>query len=177
MAVELIKVQFHIDDNVLNGVIDAKRYPNLRLGVHACTSYCDIMTEGEKYVVLWELSCYKPFPSDNTSSDHDSDDENVHCFPFKVVGTCYSPSRQKTLDYIHTYDRPVFAKLVAEPENPTDKNAIAVYVMTDECKDFEKVGYTPKEQTRYLHSLLKASKLDVSVKNVSVNANFAQLIY
>ena len=39
MAVELIKVQFHIDDNVLNGVIDAKRYPNLRLGVYACTSY------------------------------------------------------------------------------------------------------------------------------------------
>ena len=170
MAVELIKVQFHIDDNVLNGVIDAKRYPNLRLGVYACTSYCDIMIEGEKYVVLWELSCYKPFASDNTSSDHDSDDENVHCLPFKVVGTCYSPSRQKTLeaayDYMHTYNRPVFAKLVAEPENPTDKNAIAVYVMTDECKDFEKVGYIPKELTRYLHSLLKASKLDVSVKNV-----------
>ena len=32
--------------------------------------------------------------------------------------------------------------------------------------NFEKVGYIPKELTRYLHSLLKASKLDVSVKNV-----------
>ena len=38
--------------------------------------------------------------------------------------------------------------------------------MSDECKDFDKVGYIPKELTRYLHSLLKASKLDVSVKDV-----------
>ena len=97
MAVELIKVQFHIHDNVLNGVIDAKRYPNLRLGVYACTSYCDIMIEGEKYVVLWELSCYKPLASDNTSSDHDSDDENMHCLPFKVVGTLVTHLQGKKL--------------------------------------------------------------------------------
>ena len=171
-----MKVQFHIDKNVQNGVVDAKRYPNLQLGVYACTSYCDVMIEEEKYVVLWELSCYKPFAIENPSSDQDSDEENVHCLPFKVVGTCYSPSRQKALeaayDYIYNYNRPVFAKLVPEPENPTDRNAIAVYVMTDECKDFEKVGYIPKELTTYLHSPLKASKLDVSVKDVRFRTTY-----
>ena len=49
--------------------------------------------------------------------------------------------------------------------------------MTDECKDFEKVGYTPKELTRYLHSLLKVSKLNVSVKNVRFCTTYLLIEY
>ena len=125
--------------------------------------------------MLWELSCYKPFASDNTSSDHDSDDENVHCLPFKVVGTCYSLLRQKTLeaayDYIHTFNRPVFAKLVAEPENPTDKNAIAVSVMTDECKDFEKVGLYTKRTNQILTWSVKSIKIGCISKRCKILYN------
>ena len=33
----------------------------------------------------------------------DSDDKNVHGLPFKVVSTCYSPSRQKTLEASYDY--------------------------------------------------------------------------
>ena len=45
-----------------------------------------------------------------------------------------------------------------------DKNAIAVYVSTD--NEYEKVGYTPKKLTSYLHGPLSKRTLDVTVKNV-----------
>ena len=180
MAVYLIKVKFSLNGKICQGLINAKEHPDLQLGIYNCTSYCDLIIEGNKYVVLWQLNSFKPFPDVEPIDLHPrpsepaSDDEEMHCLPFKVVGTCYSASRQKALetayDYLHTYNRPVFAKLVAEPENQADKNAIAVYVMTED--DYEKVGYIPKELTMYLHGPLKASELDVSVKDVRFRTTY-----
>ena len=65
-------------------------------------------------------------------------------------------------DCMFEYNRPVFVKLEAEPENQHDKNAIAVYIMsTNEC--YEKVGYIANELTKYLHESLKVNALDITV--------------
>jgi hypothetical protein len=166
-----------------NGLINADKYPDLKPGVCVCTSYCDVTLEETTYTVLWLLCSYKPLPNglldeDNTGTASE-DNEEMHCLPFKVVGTCYSPARQKVLeeayDYFHTYNRPVFAKLVPEPENPVDKNAIAVYVATNEV--FEKVGYIPKELTCYLHGPLSKKTLDVEVKNVRFRTTYLLVGY
>ena len=103
----------------------------------------------------------------------------MHMLPFKVVGKCYSPARQKVLEEAHeclnTYNRPVFAKLVPEPGNPMDKNAIAVYVLTHD--DYEKVGYILKELTSYLHAPLSKRTLDVTVKNVQFHTTYLLIGY
>ena len=85
----------------------------------------------------------------------DSDDKNVHGLPFKVVSTCYSPSRQKTLeasyDYICTYNWAIFAKLVAEREY--QQIEVPLPCMSGLIN------------VKVLRRSIKASKLDVSVKN------------
>ena len=137
LTVDLIKVKFVLNGKDCRGLINAKEYPNARPGIYTCTSHCDKKIDGINYLVLWELKNYKPFSNPKPVEDQPTeprpsgqDNEEMHCLPFKVVGTCYSPSRQKVLerayDFLHVYNRPVFAKLVAEPDNPADKNAIAV---------------------------------------------------
>ena len=104
MAVYLTKVKFSLNEKICQGFINAKEHADLQLGIYSCTSYCDIIIEGYKYVVLWQLNSFKPFP-DVEPSEPAADDEEMHCLPFKVVGTCYSASRQKALetayDYLH----------------------------------------------------------------------------
>jgi phosphosulfolactate synthase (CoM biosynthesis protein A) len=99
--------------------------------------------------------------------------------PFKVLGTCYSTSRQKALemafDCANEYNRPVFVKLKAEPTNLHDKNAIAVYIMT--IDDWDKVGYIAGELTKYLHEPLKANALDVTVNEVGFHTTFMLVGY
>ena len=51
-----------------------------------------------------------------------------------------------------------------------DKNAIAVYVSTD--NEYEKVGYIPKELTSYLNVPLSKRTLDVTVKNVRFRTTY-----
>jgi hypothetical protein len=180
LTVDLIKVKFVLNGKECQGLINAKEHSDARPGIYMCTSHCDIMIDGMNYVVLWQLDSYKPFPKpveDQPTEPGPSgqdDEEIVHCLPFKVVGTCYSSSRQKALerayDFLHVYNRPVFAKIVAEPDNHVDKNAIAVYVMTED--EYEKVGYIPRELTTYLHGPLKESALDVSVKHVRLYVKY-----
>ena len=175
LTVDLIKVKFALNGDDYHGLINAKEHPNARPGIYTCSSHCDIMIDGIKYMVLWQLDSYKPFPNPKPVKEHvlepipsGRDNKEMHCLPFKVVGTCYSTLRQKVLekayDYLHVYNRPVFAKLVAEPDNHADKNAIAVYVLTED--KYEKVGYIPRELTTYLHAPLQKRELDVSVKHV-----------
>ena len=88
--------------------------------------------------------------SDDSSCNEDSDLEPegstkaiTHILTFKVMGTCYSTKYQKALQeaygYLYEHNRHIFAKLGVEPENPHDKNVIAVYIMSS--ADYEKVGY------------------------------------
>ncbi|CAB4016067.1 Hypothetical predicted protein [Paramuricea clavata] len=102
LTVDLIKVKFVWNGKECQGLINAKEHSNAR-------------------PVLWQLDSYKPFhkpvehqPTQPRPSGRD-DEETVHCLPFKVIGTCYSSSRQKALerayDFLHVYNRPVFAKI------------------------------------------------------------------
>lgn len=88
--------------------------------------------------------------------------------PFKVLGTCYSSDRQRALQealqYLEEYNRPVFAKLEAEPENAADQNAIAVHVMSS--GDYEKVGYIAKELTQHVYPVLSDPSLNGEVKKI-----------
>ena len=74
-----------------------------------------------------------------------------HCLPFKVMGTCYKAERQKALEesyeYLYEHNRPLFVKLKAEPDNPYDRIAIAVYIMAS--SEYKKVGYLARELTQF----------------------------
>ena len=100
--------------------------------------------------------------------NQEPESDTTHCLPFKVLGTCYSSDRQNALQeallYLEEYNRPVFAKLEAEPENATDRNAIAVYIMSS--GDYDKVGYIAKELTQYVHPVLNNPSLNVEVKKI-----------
>ena len=67
--------------------------------------------------------------SDESEVAHDSCSSTRHCLPFKVLGTCHSPDRQKALkeSYEHLYEHntPLFGNLKAEPDNLHNQNAIA----------------------------------------------------
>ena len=84
------------------------------------------------------------------------------------MGTCYSRECQKALEeaneYLYEHNRPVFVKLVKEPKNPHDKNAIAVHLMSS--SDYNKVGYLASELTQFVHPLLEDPSLDVSVNKI-----------
>ena len=190
IEVQLMKVKFTKDGEVCNGLVNADQHPNLKPGIYTCTSYCEEATyeatsylEKATYVVLWLLHSYKPFPNsaqvENDTGTSNENEEEMHSLPFKVVGTCYSPARQKVLEEayecLNTYNRLVFAKLVPEPENPMDKNAIAVYVLTD--NEYEKVGYIPKERISYLHGPLSKRTLDVTVENVRFRTTYLLIGY
>ena len=90
----------------------------------------------------------------------------TQAYPLKVKGTCYSTTYQKALqeacEYLYEHNRHIFTKLEAEPENPHNKNAIAVYIMSS--SEYEKVGYLANEITRFVHPLLKDPTLQVTVK-------------
>ena len=107
---------------------------------------------GRKYTVLWELTSVKGAPTPPTpqsfvrastlpndkeadADDSDDDEPTVHSLPFRVLGTCYSTSRQEALkrhlsicmDKTDTY---IFVKLETyiEPSNIVDSHAIAVFL-------------------------------------------------
>jgi hypothetical protein len=192
MSVDLLKVQYTWNGVTHLGVINAKEHSALKVGNYTSTSHCKINIGGVDYLVLWELhrdmatSCSAPIdPPEFNSEFNDEGETDVrevqesHCLPFKVLGTCYSTSRQKALemafDCMNEYNRPVFVTLKAEPTNQHDKNAIAVYIMT--IDDWDKVGYIASELTKYLHEPLKANALDVTVNEVRFRTTFMLVGY
>ena len=191
MAIEFVHVCFKKGSDILDGVIQKGAVGDVQRGGYKCTSHCQIQVRGKQYTVLWTLipvrkaghaassvSVTTVSDSDASDNDVDSDEPNetvaTHCLPFKVMGTCYSKARQDSLqeafECLYEHNRPVYAKLQAEPENIHDKSAIAVYLMS--LSDYEKVGYIASDLTRYLHPLLKDPSLEVSVKNTRFCTTF-----
>ena len=164
------------------------------LNKYLCSAYCQIDVADQKYTVLWKLTqtdtanssvpAIQSHGSDDSCGNEDSDPEPegsteaiTHSLPFKVMGTCYSRKYQKALqeayEYLYEHNRHIFAKLEAEPENPHDKNAIAVYIMFS--ADYEKVGYLASELTRFVHPLLKDPTLKVTVKQIRFCTTFLMI--
>lgn len=193
MTVDLVKVKYEENEVGYHGVVNYATHSHLTVGKYTCTSHCNVTIEEVDYTVLWELhhdkpdeklsSCSPPIVIDVLPEEVDSDREidadvpeieGQHCLPFKVLGTCYSESRQKALDRaydcMNEYNRPVFVKLEAEPENRYDANAIAVFIMTTD--DYDKVGYIASELTKYLHAPLKANALDVEAKEIRFRTTY-----
>ena len=95
----------------------------------------------------------------------DSCEDIRDSLPFKVLGTCHSTCRQDVLEeaysYLHEYNRPVFAKLEHEPDNPFNSNGIVVFVQTN--AEYKKVGYIASELPKYVLPHLHESEFDVWV--------------
>lgn len=162
-----------------NGVVN--KDIDIEPGKFSCTSHCTIRVNNEELIVLWILSPLKSATKSVACVEVESvDEENDSCtgehtLPFKVMGTCYWTSRQDALEeayeYLHEYNQPIFTKLVEEPENVNDNNAIAVYVMASD--EYKKVGYIARELTTYLKPIMKS--LDVEVKHIRFSTTFSTM--
>lgn len=197
LTLEFVKVFFKKVADIEEGVLLKDLAPALTWGKYLCTSHCCIDIEGKKYTVLWKLSRKDAtdhfLPPSSSSADFDSGSEDEdeaedadeeenetpaavrsHCLPFKVMGTCYSTDYQTALEeafeYMYEHNRPVLAKLVVEPDNPYDQNAIAVYIMSSE--EYQKVGYIARELTKFVHPLLKGPSTEVNVKRIRHDATY-----
>jgi hypothetical protein len=186
ITLEFVHVKFERESEIYRGVIEKKKMSDIQPGVFTCTSHCEIDIGTEKHIVLWELHKIKRMSADSLprkkcsssqSEQQNQNDDTMHCLPFKVLGTCYSSDRQTALSeamsYLEEYNRPVFAKLLAEPENTVDPNAIAVYIMSS--GDYEKVGYIAKELTKYVHPVLNDPTLDVEVSKIRFSATYCMI--
>lgn len=199
MKLEFARVLFKINTEILDGVIQKSAVANTRRGKFMCTSHCQIKVQDKNYTVLWKLVPIKTSQTSNDSpsvtNDHESADDQdhednhaldntdesaevrTHCLPFKVLGTCYCGSRQNALmeayEYLYEHNRPVFVKLEAEPDNPIDKHAIAVYIMSS--SNYEKVDHIARELTQFLHPLLKDPTLEVAVKKIRFSTTFLMI--
>lgn len=193
MKLEFVRVLFKIGTEVSDGVIQKKVAANTQRGNFICTSHCRIKVRDKDYTVLWNLVATRTGQTSvpnytsknvNRSGDNleidgrdDSGEVGATCLPFKVLGTCYSKSRQQALEeafeYLYDHNRPVFVKLQAEPDNPIDKHAIAVYVMSS--ADYEKVGYIASEMTQFVHPALRDSSFQVSVKRIWFSTVFLMI--
>lgn len=183
MTLEFVFVTYTKGTQICKGVIQKSELANIQPGTFNCTSHCEIEIKSEKYTVLWKLvPCNSP-PMDGDCQSKDDlrfdqpPDDTLHCLPFKVLGTCYKANRQTALEeafmYLEEYNRPIFAKLEAEPDNVNDKHAIAVYVMSS--SDYEKVGYLPRELTQYVHPVLQCPSLNVSINNIRFSTTFRMI--
>ncbi|CAB3986650.1 Hypothetical predicted protein, partial [Paramuricea clavata] len=94
---------------------------------------CDIQID-KLSSISWKIPKFPDKEYENGGHIEDQLSDNDHCLPFKVLGTSYNSDLQRALDkaysYLEEYNRPVFVKLEAEPENIVDRNAIAVNVMS-----------------------------------------------
>ena len=66
-------------------------------------------------------------------------------FPSELT---YEERTEAARQYVASLQKGTPVVLVAEPENPMDANAIAVYI------DYERIGYIDKEETPVVHTLL-----------------------
>jgi hypothetical protein len=190
ICLKFTPVIFTVNDKEYNGLV--KTEERITVGKMECKAHCTIHDHDKDYEVLWELSkaqqLLQPLKINEPLSDHESyssnsdcsdleEDDYVHSLPFKVLGSCHSQDRQKALekanDYIYMYNRPVFAKVQAEPENIHDNNAIAVYIMSEDT--YEKVGYIPSELTQYVHPCINSSNFKVIVKSIRFRTTFLMI--
>lgn len=116
--------------------------------------------------------------SDEPEIDCITEDEDpeigqvTHCLPFKVMGVTYNTTYQKHLEAAKAVGvNSVHAKIVGEPENEHDSNAIAVLINYG-C-GFVRIGYIAKELTRFIHPLLSNGTIvSVDVKHKVLHCVF-----
>lgn len=203
LTMEFARVHFKQGSEIGDGFIQKAVAADLNQGEYLCTSHCHIEMEGKRYTVLWKLqpkdrAVQLPFIQQSATDDHisdvydesneedESDESEVahdscistrHCLPFKVLGTCHSPDRQKAIEesYEHLYEhnRPLFVNLKAEPDNLYDQNAIAVFIMAS--SEYKKVGYIARELTKFVHPLLSDPSLEVSVNKIRFSTTFLMI--
>lgn len=186
LTLEFNSVTFQGDNlQLCDGVVQTCELSKICACKFKCLSHCEIDISGKRYTVLWKLEKVNEtqgnadvhIPANEDASENDEPIETTHCLPFKVLGTCHSTCRQSALEeafsYLEEYNRPVFAKIEAEPENMHDKHAIAVYIMSSE--DYEKVGYIPSELTKYIHPILKDPDLEVTVNRIRFCTTFQRI--
>ena len=153
-----------------------------------CSSYCEIIIGGEKKQVFWKWSKVNDGSTSvneiNTSEEEDLEDEESdgscdltqHTLPFKVMGVAYSTERQKHLENAFEISREgnVNTKIVPEPDNAYDKDAISV--MLDYGHEWSKIGYIAKELTRFLYPLLKQGLItNVSLKHINFRTSYLKV--
>lgn len=194
MSIEFTKIKIEINGKNFNGLV--KREADIEINQKVkCNSYCRVKIDDVNYIVLWKFTkCQDESgivtittqeaeetsnPMLDLEESSDSHKDIRHSLPFKVLGTCHSTCRQDALEeaysYLHEYNRPVFAKLEHEPDNPFDNNAIAVFVQTN--AEYKKVGYIASELTKYVLPHLHESEFDVSVKHIRFCTNFWRVGY
>lgn len=187
LIIDFVEVKFLFHGSELEGLM--KQGQKLSCGSALCTSHCSIkLSDNKSYTVLWEIgNVEKVTPEDerqadsendsdssDSSSEETSDQEIVHSLPFKVLGSAYCKEKQKALsdaqECLYEYNRPVFVELRAEPDNVYDRNAIAVYIMSDDT--FKKVGYIASELTRFVHPHLRDTSFSASVLQIKYRTTF-----
>ena len=162
MSIEFTKIKIEINGKNFSGLV--KREADIEINQKVkCNSYCRVKIDDVNYIVLWKFTkCQDESgivtittqeaeetsnPMLDLEESSDSHKDIRHSLPFKVLGTCHSTCRQDALEeaysYLHEHNRPVFAKLEHEPDNPFDNNAITVFVQTD--AEYKKVGYIASE--------------------------------
>ena len=203
LVIEFAKVHYKQGTETKDGFVQKTMASELKQGEYLCTSHCEIEIEGKSYKVLWEIKpddaavtilsnpqsaandvvsdlddeCNEDDESDESEETCEACVSTSHCLPFKVMGTCYTAERQKALEesyeYLYEHNRPLFVKLKAEPDNPYDRNAIAVYIMAS--SEYKRVGYLAHELTQFLHPLLNDPSLEVSVNKIRFCTTFLMI--
>ena len=182
MTIQFNNVTFERDGKTVEDLVQTSHLREITPGTFLCSSHCQIETNAQKYVVLWNLE--KVQNNAATSIEEQIDEsqsqevqETRHCLPFKVLGTCHSTSRQDALEeafsYLHEHNRPIFARIEAEPENAHDKHAIAVYISSS--SGYEKVGFIARELTKYIHPILNDRHTDVDVHKIRFCTTFQKI--
>lgn len=93
-----------------------------------------------------------------------------------VAGITFG-NRQEALVRLNRYDpKDIHTVLVPEPENPHDKDAIAVKVGVQNGKGLFTIGYIPRKDTKQVHALLKASKAKPQIKVICAEIASAQIL-
>ena len=94
-----------------------------------------------------------------------------------MLRTCYATSQQEALkeafELMYGQNRHIDVKLEAEPSNPVDSCAIAVFIKSS--VGYKKVGFIARELTQFVHPLLKEQSLEVSVRVIHFSTTFLMI--
>ena len=78
---------------------------------------------------------------------HEDDLEDI-VFQTNTAGVTFAKNADKILEFLRDKVSPddIFVRLVREPENEYDSNAVRVEVSVRGAKNYHKVGYIPKDK-------------------------------
>ncbi|KXJ08396.1 hypothetical protein AC249_AIPGENE15539 [Exaiptasia diaphana] len=114
--------------------------------------------------------------SEDEKLDSDEPDNSItHTLPFKVIGVAHSLTTQdhleKAMEKMREPDNNVQLRIVPEPDNEKDKNAISVQVNFSD--EWHHVGYIASELTGYVHNILQSDLLISSqIQHIKFRVHF-----